>query len=521
MERREIFRLEALARGKPVAADETATASVLSLLHGGRKVEAAFADERRLILRGTGLGLRLTADGGWYTTLRPAGPRLWELNLPAQRIQLMLTLRRGRLAIDAPWDKDACKHVRLDLEAEDSGCWDLEIEEFRAAWKPPEIRVSFEEAAGSAAHDFSGWLAKTLPAPKPLSRACELSAYINWSALVAPRGLVRREAMLMSKNWMINVWSWDHCFNAIALARNQPDLAWDQWAIMFDHQDASGALPDCINDAEIVWNFTKPPVHGWALREMRAQGFKPSSKQLAQARKWLSAWTRWWLEFRDDDADGLPSYNHGNDSGWDNASVMSAGPPVEGSDLAAFLITQMEVLAGICRELGHEREGASWRQRAELLYDKLVRHSWRGGQFVCPRSADHHVAEGDSLVPFMPLLLGPRLDATKRRALVRGVRRFVTPQGVATENPESPFYEPDGYWRGPVWAPSTYLIVCGLTACGEVGLADRIARAFCRTCARSGFAENFNALTGEGLRDRAYTWTASVFQVLAAGLEKP
>ena len=27
----------------------------------------------------------------------------------------------------------------------------------------------------------------------------------------------------------------------------------------------------------------------------------------------------------------------------------------------------------------------------------------------------------------------------------------------------------------------------------------------------SGFAENFDAMTGEGLRDRSYTWTASAF----------
>ena len=30
----------------------------------------------------------------------------------------------------------------------------------------------------------------------------------------------------------------------------------------------------------------------------------------------------------------------------------------------------------------------------------------------------------------------------------------------------------------------------------------------------SGFAENFNAVTGEGLRDRSYTWTASAFLVM-------
>ena len=37
-----------------------------------------------------------------------------------------------------------------------------------------------------------------------------------------------------------------------------------------------------------------------------------------------------------------------------------------------------------------------------------------------------------------------------------------------------------------------------------------------RCARRSGFAENFDALTGAGLRDRAYTWTAAVYLLLAA-----
>ena len=37
--------------------------------------------------------------------------------------------------------------------------------------------------------------------------------------------------MYMSKNWMTNIWSWDNCFNAMALVRHQPELAWDQFMI--------------------------------------------------------------------------------------------------------------------------------------------------------------------------------------------------------------------------------------------------------------------------------------------------
>ncbi|MDX2716923.1 hypothetical protein PV385_34750, partial [Streptomyces stelliscabiei] len=34
-------------------------------------------------------------------------------------------------------------------------------------------------------------------------------------------------------------------------------------------------------------------------------------------------------------------------------------------------------------------------------------------------------------------------------------------------------------------------------------------------CETHGFAENFDALTGTGLRDRAYTWTAAAYLLLA------
>jgi glycogen debranching enzyme len=72
----------------------------------------------------------------------------------------------------------------------------------------------------------------------------------------------------------------------------------------------------------------------------------------------------------------------------------------------------------------------------------------------------------------------------------------------------------DGYWRGPIWAPSTLLLVEGLASCGEHDLARDLAQRFCELAPRSGFAENYDALTGDGLRDRAYTWTASVFLIL-------
>jgi glycogen debranching enzyme len=96
------------------------------------------------------------------------------------------------------------------------------------------------------------------------------------------------------------------------------------------------------------------------------------------------------------------------------------------------------------------------------------------------------------------------------------LERHLTAFGPATEPTDSPHYEDDGYWRGPIWAPSTALIEDGLRQSGFEDLADSVSERFRALCERSGFAENFDARTGDGLRDRAYTWTAAVYLTLSA-----
>jgi hypothetical protein len=58
------------------------------------------------------------------------------------------------------------------------------------------------------------------------------------------------------------------------------------------------------------------------------------------------------------------------------------------------------------------------------------------------------------------------------------------------------------------------LLVEGVAAAGDSELASEVARRFCGMLNKSGMAENFDALTGQGLRDKAFTWTSSVFLIL-------
>jgi glycogen debranching enzyme len=293
--------------------------------------------------------------------------------------------------------------------------------------------------------------------------------------------------------------------------------------VMFDHADEHGAIPDSINDRTITWNWSKPPVHGWTLLELMKQPALADPARLKEIYRPLSAWTRWWLDHRDSDGDGVSDYHHGNDSGWDNSTIFDVGCPVEGADLTAFLAVQTRALAEVASRLGRRDDAAEWKRTGDKLLELLLAHNWRGNRFVSPRSGDHAVADGDSLIDWMPLVLGSALPRSVLRPLVAGLTepgRFVTDWGCATESLWSRFYEYNSYWRGPIWAPPMMILCDGLARAGEAALARDLAARFCRSCAASGSAENFDPKTGAGLCDRAYTWTASVFLLLANRLLK-
>jgi hypothetical protein len=316
--------------------------------------------------------------------------------------------------------------------------------------------------------------------------------------------------MLMSKNWMHNVWMWDNCFNALGLAKTEPALALDQMRVAFDLQNELGGLPDCISDSKCVQDFVKPPVYGWFFtRMLEANPGLATPAFYDEFCGKVRQLSNWW-DMRRPDENSHPVYLHGNGSGWDNCTLFDGGYRVESPDLAAFLAMQEAFLAQ-CGLPNNEAERVA----------ALVRDFWdaRAGRFNTRKSATHAPRETPrSLLSFIPLILGMRLPPEIRAKMVADLKvegDLLSPFGLASESMQSPLFNETGYWRGPIWAPSTMLIVDGLARCGEAAFAKDIARRFCDMVAKSGCAENFDALTGEGLCDRAYTWTASVFLLLA------
>lgn len=520
LDHRQAFRIELLKDGNPVPADATAAPDGVTLTGAGVRAELVFASCARLRFRVEGGGLRLTVPEvrvGWKNVYaEPDAAGRWQVNHSPLESRYMLVPVRGELAMDTPWALSRPERVVAEFRPQD-GVAEGAVDEWFSTWESVPDR-SVADCRAWLAEEFGNWLNGTLGAPREFSDARALAAYVNWSAIVNPSGHLKRPAMFMSKNWMTNVWSWDHCFNAMAIAAQDPELAWDQFMVMFDQQDEYGCIPDSLNDRTMAWTWCKPPIHGWTLLELMKEPRLAERDRLKEAWRRLVPWTKWWIDHRDADGDGACDYHHGNDSGWDNSTVFDGGCPVEGADLTGFLVIQAAALAEVADRLRLRDEAGEWRRESERLTRVLMTHHWRGNRFVSPRSGDHAIAEGDSLIDFLPLLMGPLLPADASKALVAGLKepdRFVTDWGCATESPKSRFYESDGYWRGPIWAPPMMMLVEGLDRVGEGALARDLAGKFCAAFARSGAAENFDAITGAGLRDRAYTWTSSVFLLLA------
>lgn len=497
-----------------------ASPGLLSWVGESGRVDLAYESPDTVRLRGSGLGFgifaaarALTPFSGTYFFHDPAaGAHVFTSYETGRRYRV--TVVSGTLA-EAVGDQvlgSADRGVAVTAD----GTWELAVEELDTARPPFAPRMPFDEVVESARRAFAGFVDAVAPWRSPATPAAELAAYVVWSATVRPAGLVTRPAVLMSKHWMDKVWSWDHCFNALALAPGSAELAMDQFHVPFDHQDAAGALPDSVTHSEVLYNFVKPPIHGWAFGHLRRRLPTPPGKgQLAEAYDRLTRWTEFWLTARRAPGAGLPHYQHGNDSGWDNASTFDPERVVVTADLAAFLILQMRELADLANELGRTTEADRWASSATETQRTLFDQLWTGDRFVARSAATGDTWSSASLLDLMPVVLGEHLPGEVSGALADHIKAHLTPYGLATELTTSPHYLADGYWRGPIWAPATVLVEDGLRRAGHHRLADDISARFRALCETHGFAENFDALTGTGLRDRAYTWTASSYLLLA------
>lgn len=506
----------------------------VTIRHAHGQILLTFADASRLVLEGTGkdCGLKIDAMPAYnfeysYLLGTPQSP-FCILNSYKNLCRYLVHTTCGALSLDQKVHLDAKgsfsrsdNHTIVDISSDCSGTFTTVIRDLPTHNALPEpLKASCSTFIEKNRTDFYAFADAFPEVPASYQESKYAAAYILWSSTVAPSGYLNYPSVYASINHFPGVWSWDHCFAALAFAQGHPDLAFAQMAVVFDHQDEAGQLPGSVSDTTIRWNFCKPPIHGLVFSRMcEVCSFSP--EQTSHIYAWIKKQVLYYLTYKDSNRDGICEYYHGNDSGQDNSTVFSRQVPTDSPDLTAFLIVSMELLEDLSRQEGRIKDAEYWNTLADTTFQRFLDYFITDGRPVPKESFTGNPIPTDSLLPFVSLLLGKRLPKELRETMIHQLKeQFLTEWGLATEALDSPLYEADAYWRGPIWAPSTWIFIEALEACGETEFARTLAEKFCHMVKLHGFAENFNALTGEGLRDKSFSWTAGTFLYLAHKLTR-
>jgi hypothetical protein len=168
---------------------------------------------------------------------------------------------------------------------------------------------------------------------------------------------------------------------------------------------------------------------------------------------------------------------------WDNVGWPSN---FEGPDLNSMLVMEAKSLAEMATLLGKREEAVKWLADAKDRSRLINRFMWdntngfyynvnRNDQsFSYNHPDDLKIKE---IIGFLPLWAGISDDARTARLVSSMTDReeFWRPYGVPTLSAMDGYYNPIGYWNGPVWVQWNYLLFRGLLDKGYKKEASELA----------------------------------------------
>ncbi len=301
-----------------------------------------------------------------------------------------------------------------------------------------------------------------------------------------PKGLLRYPYLVPSGPYY-QLFDWDTYFMGVALSydgvgKPLADSVKDFLSFVDQNADARGYVP-----REIA------PDGLWALPEMckpfLAQAAYRASLTMGSA-EWLQPWydkladtLAFWENTRRA-LDGFFLWFNGVESGVDNNPAVSNHPAevTEGVDLQCYLYREYLAMALLGKKLGHRQASARYAHRAEALRQKIRDQMWSKteGMFLNIDSRTGKFIRIKTWTDLVPLWAGVATPAQAHRIIEEHVlnrQEFWAKYGIRTLAADEPLYDPHhGYWRGPVWVISNYLIMHGLMNYGYPHQAQELAR---------------------------------------------
>lgn len=234
--------------------------------------------------------------------------------------------------------------------------------------------------------------------------------------------------------------------------------------------DGLWALP------EMCKPFLAQAAYRAALTATSAEWVQPWYKQLAKT-----------LEFWENTRrapDGFFLWFNGVESGVDNNPAVWDQPAqvTEGVDLQCYLYREYRAMALLAGKLGKAQDANDYTRKADDLRNRVRDGMWSEteGTFLNIDARTGKRVHIMTWTNFIPLWAGIASRGQAKRMIEEHLlnpREFWAPHGVRTISPDEPLYDPvNGYWRGPVWVVSSYLMMHGMMNYGYLDQARKLAQ---------------------------------------------
>ncbi|HUI42712.1 MAG TPA: trehalase family glycosidase [Terriglobia bacterium] len=309
---------------------------------------------------------------------------------------------------------------------------------------------------------------------------------VKQAVIKPPTGLLKHPYVVPSGPYF-QLFDWDMYFMGVALSYDgvgQPvaDSVKDFLEFVDANANNEGYTPREIAPGGL-WalpEMCKPVLAQAALRASETMG---TTDWLLPYYTKLTHTLNFWENTRRS-PDGLFRWFNGVESGVDNNPAVSDVPAgiTEGVDLQCYVYREYLAMALLAEGLGNSGDAARYREKAETLKRLVQQKMWSGGDgmFLNIDSRTGQFVRVKTWTNFVPLWAGIAMREHAQRMVQEHIlnpKEFWAAHGLRTLAADEPLYNPNsGYWRGPIWVISNYLVMHGLMNYGFDAPARELAQ---------------------------------------------
>jgi hypothetical protein len=510
--------------GKKVPFTVESIASELTIVTRYGNIRLTYADKTKLLAQGDpGMGLLLEKTMEKHETVHPRKNGAWEAFFRMTCAFVFKGLEGSGFdfndgKIPWNWETISSDHVYGQTRPSPDGTFTLYMEEFIYGGVVRDEYPTYADAKASMEAEWNSFISVMPKFPPDLEEKRERCEYTLWSYLTSPYGTAKYPMIQMFAGVMAS--QWQMCQNAVAL-QEHTDLAVDLLLGPIDRISPEGQLTDMYDDSICESLMVKPPMHGWAVKQIMKNHdlLKESTpEKVEKLYAGMGSWANWWLSFRDEDEDGLPSLIHSDETGLDDCTLFVNHLQVTSPDTSAYLVILFEAVGDLAQLLGKpEAEANAWYQKSKDLLQHLIDILWDGKHFAGLVPSTGEKLLSGSIVHYLPLVLGNRLPKEIIDQLVSDLldpETFLSEYGLASENMTSDYFSPLGFGKGIILPPAMIYICTGLWETHRKDEARLITQRYCTALSNGNFPFFINPLSGAG----AYmgcSWSNCAYTILS------